>query len=168
MTTPASDLMLSALPILHTPKLDAAVQDYAGVMGFEVAQHVSGVVAVLRVGHIHLYLWQQGADVRNGAAVAFKPGHHRVAVGSAFDAFSNLVGGFKKLGRTAPPETQALLIHRLSGPPKLQPWGAWEFSLVDADGNVLHMVQWVATGAFATPSPKIPAREVLPGLRRKL
>lgn len=170
MTTPASDLMLSTLPILQTPALDAAVRDYTGVMGFEVVQHVRGVLAVLRSGGVRLYLWQCGTDPQNGREQHFKPGRHRVAVVCAFDAYANLMYGLKKKCSVSPTDAQNHALHRLGGPPRLQPWGAWEFSLTDGDGNVLHLVQQVVTCDAALPKivNNMPSREVLPGLRRKL
>ena len=96
MTACASDLMLRTVPILHAARLDAAVQGYTGAMGFEVVQYVPGVLAVLRIGDVHLYLWQHGADVQNGKPVTFKPGHHRVAVTSAFDVHAGLLCALNK------------------------------------------------------------------------
>ncbi len=172
MTACASDLMLRTVPILHAARLDAAVQDYTGAMGFEIVQYVPGVLAVLRIGEVHLYLWQHGADVQNGKPVTFKPGHHRVAVTSAFDAHTGLLCTLNKPRNGAVAGELARLPCRLSGPPQLQPWGAWEFSLTDADGNVLDMVEWVVSHSVASPKLKAQShkvwREVLPGLRRKL
>lgn len=32
--------------------------------------------------------------------------------------------------------------------PRLRPWGAWEFSLTDIEGNRLIFVQWVVNSVF--------------------
>ena len=53
------------------------------------------------------------------------------------------------LAGTHQPELQ-----RLSGPRKLQPWGAWEFSLTDKDANVLQFVQWVRSDSVDMSAAK--------------
>ena len=136
MSTPASDVLLSDAPIVHTPHLARALPEYRDGMGFDVLQHVTGVLAVLRRGQVHLHLWQRGVSASDYGT--FKPGHHRIAVSSAFETHADLLG-------------QSLPLS-LSGTPQLQAWGAWEFSLKDSDGNVLHLVQWVVNPAV-TPMP---------------
>jgi hypothetical protein len=174
MTTSASDVMLRAAPIVHTPQLARAVQDYHDMMGFEVVQHVTGVLAVLRLRDVVLHLWQRGvaqADESKQSDKAnhsdqggFRPGHHRVAVGSAFEVHAAVLHALKKPCTTTLLGTQQPEVQRLSGPPRLQPWGAWEFSMRDANGNILHLVQWVVNRALARAalSPSAPGR--LPGI----
>lgn len=146
MTLPASDLMMATLPLLITPQLARAVSHYRDEMGFEVVQHVAGVVALLRLGDVTIYLWQRASDDLVQRHAPFKPGQHRAMIACAFKVHAKAMEALKlrcvtQLAGTDWPELQ-----RLSGPPQLQSWGAWEFSIIDGDGNVLHFVQWVTSG----------------------
>ena len=88
MSAITSDLMMATLPILHTPNLARAVQHYRQVMGFDVIQHITGVLAILRQGELHLYLWQTGQNAALGSLASFRPGHHRASVSCVFEAHS--------------------------------------------------------------------------------
>lgn len=154
MTTSAGDVMLAVAPIVHTPQLARAVQDYRDVMGFEVIQHITGVLALLRRGDVHLHLWQRGVGPSEYGA--FKPAHHRIAVAQAFETHADLVQTLKRHCKTTLAGTQYPHMQRLSGAPSLQPWGAWEFSLTDGDGNVLQIVQWLASPTVQSPPPGTP------------
>ena len=175
MTTSASDVMLRAAPIVHTPQLARAVQDYRDVMGFEVVLHVTGVLAVLRLRDMVLHLWQRGvaqADeskqskqsdkTNNLDRGGFRPGHHRVAVDSAFEVHAAVLQALKKPCITTLLGTQQPEVQRLSGPPQLQPWGAWEFSIRDANGNLLHLVQWVVNRSLIGTALPASARTGIP------
>jgi hypothetical protein len=109
----------SVVPVVRTPDLVRSVGQYRDEFGFELQQMVRHVLAVLRLGSLRLHLWQ--------AAEGFRAGIHRVVVSDAFSLHSALA----QCGRPA-----------LSGPPVLQAWGAWEFTLHDADSNRLCLVQW--------------------------
>lgn len=126
MTT--GDLTLTALPVIHTPSLRDAMAQYRADFGFSVQQHIEGVLAVLRLQGLRLHLWQRGGTA---GGPLFRPGQHRAAVDDVF----GLHGAMNGPARGA-----------LSGPPMLKPWGAWEFSLCDAHGNLLHLVQWAVDG----------------------
>ena len=152
---------MTAMPTpIWTPKLSAAVEDYCSVMGFDLVQQITGVFALLRLGDLHLQLWQRGAqpgrweqalDVLKKLS---RPHHYRVVLDSPFEVYDALQSAVR-MHANGPlaPEHQ-----RLSGPPQLQPWGTWEFTLTDADGNVLRFVQWVSS-AVAVPSvpPVLPS-----------
>jgi catechol 2,3-dioxygenase-like lactoylglutathione lyase family enzyme len=151
---------------IWTPKLDAAVADYCGVMGFDVVQQITGVFALLRLGDLRLQLWQRGArpgrweqalDVPENWR---RPDHYRVVLDSPFEVYNALQSAVRA-------HTHSLLIpehQRLSGPPRLQPWGTWEFTLTDADGNLLRFVQWVSSAA---PTPADPSVLPLPARMRR-
>ena len=123
MNTFATDLAAEQVPNLRTPQLAQAIVFWQDVAGFALKQHIPGVLAILAQGATKLQLWQ----VARGSI--FKAGSHRVAVKDAFATHRAMA----RLGRIS-----------LSGEPQMQCWGAWEFSVTDADGNRLHLAQWAA------------------------
>jgi|JI10StandDraft_1071094.scaffolds.fasta_scaffold1212828_2 hypothetical protein len=56
MTLASSDLTLTAVPVIQTPDLNAAVARYLAEFGFEVQQAVQGVLAVLRLDSLRLLM----------------------------------------------------------------------------------------------------------------
>ncbi|OGA98681.1 MAG: hypothetical protein A3E79_19280 [Burkholderiales bacterium RIFCSPHIGHO2_12_FULL_61_11] len=173
---PASGFCEATLPVVWTPKLSAAVADYCDVMGFDVVQQVTGVFALLRLGKLHLQLWQRGAQPgrweqeldldlpdRCGSNT-FRPDHHRVVLDTPFEVYDALQAALRAhkhnlLTAPLPPMgLQAPERQRLSGPPKLQAWGTWEFTLRDANGNVLRFVQWVSSAATLPAAPSATVR----------
>ena len=117
-------LPVLAIPVLRTPDLRRTAAYYQRVFGFSLAQEIPGVLALLRHGEVQLQLWQ--------AAMA-GPQDCRIQIdgttGSIFDCHA-------RMARTARAWIGAA--------PVLKPWGAWEFSVTDADGNRLVFVQWAA------------------------
>lgn len=123
-------LPVLAIPVLHTPDLARTLAHYRQVLGFQLAQQVPGVVALLRHGPLQLQLWQ--------CAGLSGPQTCRIALdGGPADVF----GIHQRLAASA----RACL----DGAPCLRPWGAWEFSLTDGEGNRLMFVQWVVGSPLA-------------------
>lgn len=125
-----------AIPVLRTPRLARTVAHYRDALGFTVAQEVHGVVALLRHGPLCLQLWQHG-DLP-------QPECCRIALdGASLDIFQC----HARLAQYARPWMDVA--------PRLKPWGAWEFCLLDAEGNRLIFVQWALAQAmpdFDAPS----------------
>lgn len=123
-----------AVPVLRTPDLARTLAHYRKALGFQPAQHVPGVVALLRHGPLRLQLWQ----------CAGLPGPETCRVpldGSLADVFDI----HQRLACNA----RAFL----DGAPRLKPWGAWEFSLTDGEGNRLMFVQWIVNSVVAQDNP---------------
>ena len=123
-----------AIPMLRTPQLARAVAHYREAAGFTLAQHVPGVVALLRHGPLCLQLWQSEAVVPPARCCVPLDG----VQADVFDIH-------RRLARTAR--------GWIDGAPQLMPWGAWEFNATDAEGNRLVFVQWVLPGAFMRGEP---------------
>lgn len=126
MTASACDLTLTSLPVIGTPSLRDSIAQYRADFGFAVQQYVPGVLGVLRLDSLRLHLLHCRPE-------GFRPGGRRVAVDDLFGLHARLPGRARGA---------------LSGPPVLKPWGVWEFSLCDAHGNLLHLVQWAVRSTF--------------------
>lgn len=114
---------MAAAPILRTRNLRQLVTFYVEALDFRVVQMVPDVVALLACGPFQIQLWQsQRASGRCLATLA-------AGAGTIFDLHARLA----RHGRSL-----------LSGAPQLKVWGAFEFSLVDYEGNQLVFLQWVA------------------------
>lgn len=115
-----------AVPVLRTARLARTLALYRDGLGFTVAQHIPGVLALLRHGAVQIQLWQHGTLPQ--------PECCRVALdGLPVDIFAC----HAQLARSARPW--------LDVAPRLQPWGAWEFCLLDSEGNRLIFTQWATT-----------------------
>lgn len=111
------------MPVLRTRHLERLVAFYRTALGFEVLQHVPAVVAFLALGPLTLQFWQQPGVLREDCAIVLDGPQ-----GGIFQLHARLA----RFGR-----------HLLTQPaPQLKPWGAWEFVLVDLDGNRLAFMQW--------------------------
>jgi len=106
--------------------------DAATFAGLRVScQQVPGVLALVRHGPVCLQLWQHG-DLP-------QPESCRIQLnGAGIDIFQC----HARLARSARPWMDVA--------PRLKPWGAWEFCLLDAEGNRLIFVQW-AVDVHAMP-----------------
>lgn len=124
-------------PIVGTIDLRAAVADWCDGLGFERVQQVPGVLALLRLGMAQVQLWQCADWPAGSAAVA-----RGELPGGLFDLHARIARRARE---------------RLDGPPRLHPWGAWEFSLRDAEGNRVTFVEWaLAPGLGALPARQAP------------
>ncbi|MBX3587009.1 MAG: hypothetical protein KF796_10205 [Ramlibacter sp.] len=112
-----------AIPVLRTARLARTQRLYQEALGFTLAQEVPGVVALLRHGPLCLQLWQHGQLPQ--------PDCCRIPLdGPDLDIFQC----HARLAASA----RAWI----DDAPRLKPWGAWEFCLLDAEGNRLVFVQW--------------------------
>lgn len=114
---------MTAAPTLRTRNLQQLVTFYVEALDFRVVQLVPHVVALLSCGPLRIQLWQ--SKCASGRCVA------TLAAGRStiFDLHAQLA----RYGRSL-----------LSGPPELRAWGAFEFSLVDLEGNQVVFLQWLA------------------------
>ncbi|RYY66190.1 MAG: hypothetical protein EOO24_54295 [Comamonadaceae bacterium] len=127
----------SAVPVIQTARLDRLVPYYRDALGFRLAQHIPGVVAMFTIGEAQLQLWQRNdCDERSFCVVK---------LGREVD----VARLHAMLTRSAP---EALMEAR----PTLQDWGSWEFGLVDPEGHQLVFEQWVP--GEATPTAFTAAR----------
>ena len=124
-------------PALHTGDLRGLLRDYCGALGFAPVQYVPGVFALCALGSARLQLWQRAGWQPPARGQAL-----RVTVAA---------GVFGLYARMAPAARG-----RLVGPPALEPWGAWEFTLHDVQGNRLTFVEW------AVPLPQAVRRAPRP------
>lgn len=138
--------------VVRTPNLARALADYTQVLGFRCEQHIHGVVALLSHGPLSVQLWGCGArpgrwEQPDGVEHRTWPGHHRVAVSGIHALYVSLRRSLLcpvRTGLAGPVALHADLLGQRLGAhgPRLQPWKAWEFSLTDIDGNVLHLIDW--------------------------
>lgn len=117
------------VPAVCTPNLAQLLAYYRDQLGFQVAQEVRGVLAFLRHGPVRLQLWQRtGQSLRDCRIQLDGQGCN------VFQVHARLAQHARSaLGEDAP---------------KLRPWGAWEFSLTDIEGNRLIFVQWAVNSVF--------------------
>jgi hypothetical protein len=115
--TAATTMGPGMMPIVYARDLGSLLSYYRRVLRFELLQEVFGVLAIVRRGALKLQLWQGDPDA---------PRVCQVALGedtSVFQLYADLAG----VARSALVEEA----------PRLRGWGAWEFSLCDAQGNRL-------------------------------
>jgi len=136
--------------LIRTPHLARAVTDYTSVLGFVCRQHIPGVLAVVEHGPLQLHLWACGAPPGRWETPVpgqrpWAPGHHSVVVREIHALYTSIQIAVLKPVRTTLAGARTLYAHRLpSHAPVLQPWGAWEFSFDDVDGQTIHCVDWGA------------------------
>lgn len=107
----------AAPPVIHASDLSTLREHYNRVLRFELLQEISGVVAVLRRGTLTLQLWQSGERAGTTCKIQLDRG------ANVFQVFA----GLAQVARSA-------LVEEC---PRLRPWGAWEFTLYDPQGNAL-------------------------------
>ena len=150
---------------VRTPCLRRAVADYTQVLGFQCLQHVPGVFSRLVHGPLCVQLWACGAVPGRWERPApgdrgFEPGHHRVDIAGIHALQASLRQAVLGPCRTGLAGRTPLHAHRLAADaPQWQPWGAWETTLTDIDGNVLHLIDRAARRPGA-PAPQRPGAEV--------
>lgn len=131
---------------VRTPCLRRAVADYTQVLGFQCLQQVPGVFARLVHGPLCVQLWAFGAvpgrwERPTPGDRGFEPGHHRVEVAGIHALQASLRQAVLGPCRTGLAGRTLLHAHRLAADElQWQPWGAWETTLTDIDGNALHLV----------------------------
>jgi hypothetical protein len=118
-----------SVPVICTPNLSHLLAHYRDELGFRVIQEVRGVLAFIQHGPVRLQLWQRAGKLPADCRIQLD-GHEA----SAFQVHAMLA----RHARGALNEEA----------PGLRPWGAWEFSLTDAEGNRLLFVQWVVNSVL--------------------
>jgi len=103
--------------VVHSRNLAGLLAHYRGTLRFELLQEISGVVAVLRRGSLRLQLWQSSGTAPRECSI---PLEQRASV---FQLYADLA----KVARSA----------MVDDYPCLRPWGAWEFTMCDPEGNRL-------------------------------
>jgi hypothetical protein len=122
-------LPVMAVPVVRASNLGLLVKHYRDVLKFAVVQEVRGVVAFVKHGPVCLQLWQSGGKTRGDCRVQLN------------GRGANLFQLHVSLARHA----RAALVEES---PQLKPWGAWEFSLIDSEGNRLIFMQWAINSVF--------------------
>lgn len=118
-----------AVPAVCTPHLSSLLAHYRDELGFEVIQQVPGVLALVQHGPVRLQLWQRAGRFQRDCRIRLDGQDANV-----FQVHARLAQHARgALGEEAP---------------SLRPWGAWEFSLTDAEGNRLIFVQWAVSSVF--------------------
>jgi hypothetical protein len=120
--------------VLRTPCLARLTAFYRDAIGFQVAQHIPGVVSLLRHGAFRLQLWQ---SAQGPAACCIPLDRQEVCIFQLHARIARQARGL--LGEAWP---------------QLKPWGAWEFSLVDIEGNRLAFVQWAVGAKLPEPAAR--------------
>jgi hypothetical protein len=115
------DLSAMATPVVFAQDLPALVGYYTGVLRFRLVQQVRHVVALLESGPLRLQLWQRTGQ---------RPRLCRVRLHSPHCIFT-VHASLARHARSAMVEAG----------PTLQPWGTWEFSMFDSQGNQLVFVE---------------------------
>ncbi len=133
--------------VIHTAQWQPLLADCTQTLGFVCHQRISGVFALLQHGPLHLQLWACGAEPgrweqKQPRDLCPAPEHHSVAVQHIHRLHENLRRAL--MASSATSERSTAWRERLSGPPVLQTWGAWEFALHLHGGHVLHCVDWSA------------------------
>lgn len=117
------------VPAVCTPNLMQLLAYYRDQLGFQVIQEVRGVLAFVQHGPVRLQLWQRAGQFRRDFRIRLDGQGCNV-----FQVHARLAQHARgALGEDAP---------------RLRPWGAWEFSLTDIEGNRLIFVQWVVNSVF--------------------
>lgn len=139
---------------VRTPDLARAVADYARGLDFRCQQMVRGVYARLVHGPLCVQLWACGARPARwekptaAEAAPFEPARLRVELRGLHALHASLL-------RAAAAPAQ-----RLGAAPIWQPWGAWETTLTDIDGNVLHLIDRAPGSPARAATPHAPRAEV--------
>jgi hypothetical protein len=138
--------------VVRTPNLARALADYTQVLGFTCQQHIPGVLALLSHGPLSLQLWGCGArpgrwEQPDPVENMYWPGRHRVTVTHIHALYASLRRSLLRPVRTGLAGPVSLYADQLeqrlgTHGPRLQPWKAWECTLTDLDGNVLHLIDW--------------------------
>ena len=120
MTLPVTkEILCGRLPaVLVCPNLRHTLAFYQDEWGFEVQQHITGVIAILRRESVSIQLWQLRADM--------------LPQNRACRLLVNCLGPWQTALQSAPGQSRARLMQR--------DWGA-EWGLSDCDGNRLLLVQ---------------------------
>lgn len=117
------------VPAVCTPNLAQLLAYYRDQLGFQVIQEVRGVLAFIQHGPVRLQLWQRAGKFQGDCRIRLDGQDANV-----FQVHARLAQHARSaLGEEAP---------------RLRPWGAWEFSLTDIEGNRLIFVQWVTNSVF--------------------
>lgn len=118
-----------SIPAICTPDLTRLLAYYRDGLGFQVCQEVRGVLALIEQGAVRLQLWQRAGKFQGDCRIRLDGQDANV-----FQVHARLAQHARgALGEAAP---------------RLRPWGAWEFSLTDVEGNRLIFVQWAANNVF--------------------
>ncbi|NML44369.1 hypothetical protein HHL11_11445 [Ramlibacter sp. G-1-2-2] len=112
------------IPVVAAANLSLLLPHYRDVLRFRVLQEVRGVVALIQHGAVRLQLWQRSAQG--------EPMRCRVPLDGPSACVFRVYGALARVARSALMEDR----------PQLMPWGAWEFSLLDREGNQLLFSQW--------------------------
>lgn len=113
-------------PVVHSRNLARLLAHYRATLGFELLQEITGVVAVLRKGSLRLQLWQSSDAAPRDCSILLE---QRTSV---FQLYADLA----KVARSA----------MVDDCPRLRPWGAWEFTMCDPEGNRLVFSQLASGG----------------------
>jgi hypothetical protein len=113
------------IPVVPAANLSLLLPYYRQTLRFRVLQEVRGVLALVENGAVRLQLWQRNC---RGAAARC-----RVPLEGAQACIFRTYATLARVARSALVEER----------PMLMPWGAWEFSLFDREGNRLLFAQWL-------------------------
>ncbi|HEY8357228.1 MAG TPA: hypothetical protein VIL30_07165 [Ramlibacter sp.] len=111
--------------VVKTARLARLLPYYRDVLGCRVVQHVPGVVALIELHGVPLQLWQRNDFGGHSFCVVLLEGG-QARIRQLHAAFARSDAG-------------ALMESR----PTLQPWGSWEFGVVDIEGNQIVFEQWI-------------------------
>lgn len=112
------DLSQMATPVVIARDLPALTAYYTGVLRFRVVQEIRRVVAVIENGPVRLQLWQRAGERARSC---------RIRLHGSPDAIFQVHARLARHARSA----------MVDSGPMLRAWGAWEFSMFDAQGNQL-------------------------------
>jgi catechol 2,3-dioxygenase-like lactoylglutathione lyase family enzyme len=120
------------VPVLRTTNLARTSAWYREVLGLRMVQRVPHVCALLRLGAAEFHLWQV-PEVEAAQTCCIVLDGRRTSVFECHAQLARTARGW------------------IAAAPALQPWGAWEFSVTDCDGNRLRWMQW-ATCPLPAPA----------------
>lgn len=124
------------IPVVPAANLSLLLPYYRETLRFRVLQEVRGVLALIESGAVRLQLWQRNC---RGAAARC-----RVPVDGTQGCIFRTYAALAQVARSALVEDR----------PTLMPWGAWEFSLFDREGNRLLFAQWLNAPRMARAAAK--------------
>lgn len=133
---------LLPIPVVSSANLSQLLPYYRNVLRFRVLQEVRGVLALVESGAVRLQLWQRNTQGSTRRC--------RIPLEGAGACIFQVYGAFARVARSALVEDR----------PQLQAWGAWEFSLLDSEGNQLLFAQWA--NAPRIPLPTGAGRRIQP------
>jgi hypothetical protein len=125
----SKDFLLTRRPTLYSHNLNASIQEYVGLAGFTIVQHIPHLAALVQLGSLRLQLlrrYPQYEVIANSIRSSAPASTSRAAVDDIFELHKVL---------------SVKAHHMLSGSPMLNSLGQWQLDVTDQQGNRLFLLE---------------------------